>query len=365
MATVTPGATAGTNIVDNFTIIDTHDHSSGKGVQIPTAGLNINAALSFGNQKAYNLLCTQFTSQTSSPTSAGDRPNVHVLNGDLYYVNSSGTAVQITNAGSISGASGSIGGLASPASAQFATNTFTWKATATDYAKFALSEINIFPFTTSPANALTLKVSNSVTAYTITFPDAPPASTQPLGMTSGGLVSALTYDSIGTNMTSVGANAIAISRTRATGTTVASGGVAISSSSGTFATTSITNVDVTNLSVTITSSGRPIFIGLVPDNLANISQLNLRRNGATTGSAQGQFYLLKDGLTMFQYQLVVPAEAIVSGSNDTVGFTELPGAFSTIDFTAAGTYIYKMQVNLAAATSQIRVLNCKLVAFEL
>ena len=51
---VTPGATAGTNIVDNFNIIDVHDHSSGKGVQVPAAGLNINAALSFGNQKAFN-----------------------------------------------------------------------------------------------------------------------------------------------------------------------------------------------------------------------------------------------------------------------------------------------------------------------
>ena len=68
---------------------------------------------------------------------------------------------------------------------------------------------------------------------------------------------------------------------------------------------------------------------------------------------------------MFQYQLVIPAEAIVSGSSDTVGFTELPGAFSTIDFTAAGTYTYKMQVNLAAATSEIRVVSCNLVAFEL
>jgi hypothetical protein len=362
---VTPGATAGTNIVDNFNIIDVHDHSSGKGVQVPAAGLNINAALSFGNQKAFNLSFVQLVSQGASPVGANDRPNVHVLNGDLYYTNSSGTAVQITNAGSISGTSGSIGGLASPASAQFATNAFTWKATATDYAKFNLSEINIYPFTTSPSNALTLKVSNSVTAYTITLPDAAPASTQPLGMTSGGVIQALTYDSIGTNMTSTGANAIAASRTRATGTTVAAGGVAISASSGTFTTTSITNVDVTNLSVTITTSGRPVFIGLVPDNTAGNSFLNLRRNGATTGGSQGQFYLLRDGLTMFQHQLVIPQEALVSGSNDTTGFYIMPLAFGTVDVQSAGTYTYKMQVNLAAVTSQIRVNSCKLVAYEL
>lgn len=361
---VTPGATAGTNIVDNFNIIDVHDHSSGKGVQVPAAGLNINAALSFGNQKAFNLSFVQLVSQGASPVGANDRPNVHVLNGDLYYTNSSGTAVQITNAGSISGTSGSIGGLASPASAQFATNTFTWKASATEYAKHNLSELNIYPFTASPSNALTLKVSNSVTAYTITLPDSAPASTQPLGMTSGGVIQALTYDSIGTNMTSTGANAIAASRTRATGTTVAAGGVAISSSSGTFTTTSLTYVDVTNLVVTITTSGRPILLKLITDAAALGRIYNSKSQSAsTTMDNQAEIQLLVGASVLTRLSVGHFYTASTSSITSEV-YDVLPSSVHYLDVQSAGTYTYKLQAK-RTTTDSISLFNLRLVAFEL
>ena len=50
---------------DLLTTIDTHDHSSGKGVQVTPAGLNINADLSFNNNNANQLRSTRFFSQPS------------------------------------------------------------------------------------------------------------------------------------------------------------------------------------------------------------------------------------------------------------------------------------------------------------
>jgi hypothetical protein len=360
---VTTGAVAAQDIVDNFNIIDVHDHSSGKGSQVVAAGININAALSFGNQKAYNLLCTQFTSQSSSPTGAGDRPNVHVLNGDLYYVNSSGTAVQITNAGSIAGTSGSIGGLSSPASAQFATNAFTWKATATEYAKMEFSEISLYPFTSSPSTFLTLKVSNSVTSYTITFPDAAPASTVPLTMTSGGVIATTTNDAIGQGMTSTGANAIAVSRTRSTGTSVGAGGIAIAANSGSFVGTGA----ITNQSVTIITSGRPVLLVLQPGaNTGSGQNVSANSSGGTRVQPYMRTLLKRGGTTLANFDLGVGVDmssGVVSGAI----FSSQSCVY--VDAVAAGTYTYTAELATVSTSgttgTSSAVLNCQLVAYEL
>lgn len=44
---VTPGPTYATNISNDLSIIDAHNHTAGNGVQVPTAGININAVLPF------------------------------------------------------------------------------------------------------------------------------------------------------------------------------------------------------------------------------------------------------------------------------------------------------------------------------
>jgi len=375
---VTPGATAGTNIVDNFNIIDIHDHSLGKGVQIPTAGLNINAALSFGNQKAFNLSFLQLNVQGASPIGANDRPNVHVLNGDLYYTNSAGTAVQITNAGSISGTSGSIGGLASPASAQFATNTFSWKADATTFAKQSFSDIQLYPFNSGATNFLTLKVNNTVTTYTITLPDAAPASTRPLAMTTSGEIQSVTYDSIGQNMTATGADPIGQAMTatgannvinqytRTTGTTVGVRGVAVSNNSGTFSTTSTSLVDVTNLSVTITTSGRPVYLFIRPQT-STTAERDVRVNTSattTTLTVSGVLAFVRGSTVLTQQRLLcLFGDGASTGKQLQVAVPS--SSWSYIDIVAAGTYTYKVQAAAGLGGDEIFCQNQELVAFEL
>ena len=95
----TAGPTYGTLNNAAFTAIDEHDHTSGKGVQIPTSGLNINASLEFNSNSAVGLTFLGLEAQGSAP---GTNQSVYVnVSNDLYYKNSSGTSVQITNGSNI------------------------------------------------------------------------------------------------------------------------------------------------------------------------------------------------------------------------------------------------------------------------
>ena len=82
-------------------VVDSHDHTSGKGIKVPTAGLNINADLSFNTNRASALLSSKYTSQASALSGASNANSVSVSGGNLYFTNSSGTAVQLTTGGSI------------------------------------------------------------------------------------------------------------------------------------------------------------------------------------------------------------------------------------------------------------------------
>lgn len=99
--TVTLGPTYATQNNTAFSTIDTHDHSSGKGIPVPTSGLNINANLDFNGHKPTNMLALQLVSNVSTLTGASNANSVYVSSNNLYFTNGSGTAVQITSGGSV------------------------------------------------------------------------------------------------------------------------------------------------------------------------------------------------------------------------------------------------------------------------
>lgn len=105
--TVTLGPAWASQLNAALEVIDSHDHSSGKGLRIPASGLNINNDLDIQNHKLYNLVQTQFSSQGAALTGGANANSVHVANGNLYFTNTSGTAVQITDGGGIVAPAGS------------------------------------------------------------------------------------------------------------------------------------------------------------------------------------------------------------------------------------------------------------------
>lgn len=112
-----PGPGYATNISNDLTVIDTHDHSSGKGVKVTPAGLNINADVTFASNNATNLRAARFTSQASGLVGGSDAAEVYVKNGDLWYVSSSGVQIQVTAGSSLgTGPAGSVGPAGGPGS---------------------------------------------------------------------------------------------------------------------------------------------------------------------------------------------------------------------------------------------------------
>ena len=79
-----------------FLVVDSHDHTDGKGVLIPTAGIDLDADLTL-NQ--FNLTDTRSVSFRNGVAvlPAGDINAIYVKSGDLWYNDADGTAVQITD----------------------------------------------------------------------------------------------------------------------------------------------------------------------------------------------------------------------------------------------------------------------------
>lgn len=81
--------------------ISDHDHTSGKGKQITTAAINIDADLDISLNRLVNVQATKFDDLAAALTGAPNAASVNVSGGDLYFTNGSGVAVQITDGGSV------------------------------------------------------------------------------------------------------------------------------------------------------------------------------------------------------------------------------------------------------------------------
>jgi len=106
--TVTLGPEWATELNAALEVVDAHDHTSGKGVPVPVSGLNINADLNLGNFRVTEAKSVQHESQATTLVGASNANSVYTVLGDLYYTNGSGTAVQITDGGTVVTAPASI-----------------------------------------------------------------------------------------------------------------------------------------------------------------------------------------------------------------------------------------------------------------
>lgn len=145
---------------------------------------------------------------------------------------------------------------------------------------------------------------------------------------------------------------------RSTGTSVGAGGVAISSSCGNYSMTSTTRAQITNFSVSLTTTGRPVCLKFIPDGSTSEAYV-----GGQDDDASSQFvdiYFVRGGADV--------AHISLSGSASGVDlFLRVPPAsVSTIDFPAAGTYTYTAEIKCNnSGVETARVSFCKLVAYEL
>jgi hypothetical protein len=347
-----PGPDWAENLNSCFTILDQHNHAAGSGVPINPAGININADLTFNSFNLTGARSVRMIAQGSPIGLPDDLDCVYVSGVDLYYNDGNGNQVRITQSGGVAGSPGSIGSLTSPASATYvsANDTFVWQSDANtpanmDAASYILRNLtaNSFGLTLAPPNAMG---SNT----TITLPTLP-ASTKIMTLDSAGNMGANT--GVDNSTLEISSNTIQVKDAGITRPKLSALGQQQSSSSTTFASASTSFVDVTNLTVTITNTGRPIFVGLVCDQNGTVPST---LGAGVAADPFAQFQLLRGATVLGIYPLTV-----AGGGVDSIGIPV--GSIWHIDAVAAGTYTYKIQAKIASG-----ILDCKyakLVAYEI
>jgi hypothetical protein len=169
----TPGPEFASEINNSLTLIDSHDHTTGKGVQITPGGMNINSTLIFNNNFASQLAGLTLLAQSTTPSATS---TIYSSGDDLYYVDGIGNNIRITASGGIAGTPGSITGLTSPATASYITgsSTFQFRSNGTIAANMDIGSILLRNLSPNSTFALTLSPSDGLTSnYTIKLPTIP------------------------------------------------------------------------------------------------------------------------------------------------------------------------------------------------
>lgn len=150
---------------------------------------------------------------------------------------------------------------------------------------------------------------------------------------------------ITTTQIGVGAVTQAKLAARATGSNVAAGGVINTSSSGSVTVSGSTFTNVTNLSGTIATTGRPVMLIVQPDGSGSTpfiqpgsGTLDLQLFNNTSSSEVGRFNF--------------------NGADS----GEYPAAFSLVDFPTSGTYNYLVRARVSGSNGTVAFI--RLVAFE-
>jgi hypothetical protein len=360
--TQAPGPDWASDLNSSLTILDSHNHAAGSGVQINPAGININADLPFNNSNnATQLRSVRFFPNVSALSTGSDLGCLYEAGVDLYYNDGVGNQIRITQSGNVAGAAGTITGLPSgtaSAAYQSVSGTFQFQqATSTAANIDGASLIIRYPgsYPTPSGNCIILEAPSSIASqYSLVLPGLP-AQTNVMTLTSAGIMSSITYDSVGTSMTSTGANAIANTRTRATGSSVGAGGVAISASSGTGSNSTNTLTQITNQSITLVTTGKSVEVKVQPASSSSSCYIG----GQNSGSGLFSFVVLiyRDGSALARFYIT---------GNQSGAWP--PGSFSYVDTTASAAshnyQLYYFADTVGFPNSVATFFNIQMVAYE-
>lgn len=316
--------------------LDSHNHSPGQGVPIGAQSINIQSDLSFNINNAVNLRTVRFVSTTAS--SGTDVGCIYVKGVDLFYNDLNANVVRLTLNGGLASTSlftgqisttaiVSANGAGSPASSGFIrmvnnADHINWRNAANNADdSFYVDNSDAFHMV-GPA-------------YDYKFPTTLPTSTLPLSVATNGNIS---FGLI-------------------TRPQLPNVGLKTSLSSGSYSTTSSTTADVTNLSVTMTTAGRPVFLTLVPDDGTNGEAKISSSLGAN--STVSLIYLTRNSISVAGWNLSVTAVGATTVT------TAVPcGMINYIDLIPSSSWTYQIQAK-SSGGSATQVTNCRLFAYEL
>lgn len=305
---VTIGPDWASDINISLGLIDAHDHSPGNGVQITPSGLNISSDLSFIGNNLTTARSVRFSAQSSPLAAAADVGAIYESGVDLYYNDGNGNQVRITQSGSVAGSAGTITGLPSgTASAAFsaASGTFVFQQATSTAANMDIGSLILrYPgsYPTPAGNSIAFQAPTTLaTGYAFTFPNTLPGSSGAwiTSSTSG----ALSYTNVDNSSVEISSSTLRVKangiqgpmlnsnvvdnstlqytssqlsiKNSGVGTSqIADGAVTIakmatptivySSGSGGFNAATPSSGSVTGMSLSFTSTGKPLFLAVVP-----------------------------------------------------------------------------------------------------
>lgn len=346
VVSTTPGPLWASEINTSLTTIDSHNHTFGNGAQIPSAGLNINADLPFNGHNATLLNSTQFIDQN------GVLPfivaGLYVSGSDLWFMDGASVPVQITSGGSIVGAGGTINGLPYlTASVTFypGSGTYTFIKATNEAAPMDVGPITVRR-TSALSNGVTITSAAGTTNWLLTLPSTLPAANSFLTVSSAGNAGYVSQTG------GVTRSMIEPTGQQITGTTSAA---AIFSSY-----TALTST------LTLTTSGNPVVIGLTADAIGSDGSITLTPS-STGGRMKGWLMTLLDSAT----SATNVGAQIIELEAPAAGYLQLPlSSYSVFLPLAAGTHTFRLYGKVQPAgggyvTTSIGISNAKLFVYEL
>lgn len=189
---IEPGPEYATDINDCLSILDSHNHAPGSGVQIDPTGLNINADLEMNSNNLIEVRTVRLEEQTAPLSEGADLGCVYQVDGDLYYNNGLGLQIQITNDSGIATSQGNIANLDPPASASYvsASDTFVWESDVNTPANMDGGSVIVRKVSANSPGVEIAAPLALASDYTMTLMAAAPGSTSFLAMDSSGNLSA-------------------------------------------------------------------------------------------------------------------------------------------------------------------------------
>lgn len=181
------GPTYAFDVNSSLTLIDSHDHSFGKGVQITPAGININATFPMNDNVVSQIQALTFQAQSSASTlpqglsvaPGGESPPQQ----DLWYTPDTGIPIQITENGIVKTTASSIPG------ESYSAGTFFWTQTQdslpTNPANFDIGSITLRPNLAATSFGITI-IPPTTATYDLNLPNALPASRKIMTLDNSG-----------------------------------------------------------------------------------------------------------------------------------------------------------------------------------
>ncbi len=177
-------------------LVDAHDHTPGKGIAVPTAGININANLPMGGYGLTSLGQASFAA-LSTPSAGSKVLYVDSADNELYWITSAGTRVKLTSGTSINttlvgGILGDYSAVGAVVAYDDANDRYTFKQQSPfNWARLASGDVRIYEYNTTETVYVGLKAPSALAApWDITFPLAAPGSTSLVLMDSSGVLTA-------------------------------------------------------------------------------------------------------------------------------------------------------------------------------